>query len=59
MTLVRNARTDCEGIVNCWVLIAPPPYLKVAALMTAIAAALDPDAAPHAGRERRRGRLRR
>ena len=34
---VMKASTDCEGIVKFGVLIAPPPYVKVAALMTAIA----------------------
>ena len=32
-----NASTDCEGIVKFGVLIAPPPYWNVAALMTAMA----------------------
>ena len=34
---VMNASTDCEGIVKFCVLTSPPPYWKVAALMTAMA----------------------
>ena len=46
VSTVMKARTDCEGCVKSWVLISPPPYWKVAALITAMRAALDADAAP-------------